>query len=870
MLDWRRMEKLSEVHLPEIISFYHQIISLNYRTFFYFAILIIIGLIILWAFFKLALRLLSIYHQLHQPFVFLEITPPSNADVSTLSTSKLFTLISHLLEEKSSLDRLLFRQRSCSLEIVSSKREGIRFLVRIPESISDSLEKSLRIYVPGIKIKQASDYIATSKNVNVVEFHLSEHFSLPLNIEADLKKHDPLAYLVGNMTQLKENDLLAFQIVVQPLHCSALKEINHIKLLIARNKFSQSESNSAVSRTLKVSTGILEKIVWAAMIPLLFVADFVTGEDSISRDQINDECKPTPADKEASEHIKSKLNQQLFKTTLRALLIMDKSDSPARKRGLASSFSSFFHPLGQSIVSKKDYPFKCLKDLRFWQFKNRLDGTALVLTSSEVGALYHFPSKGGGEIEDLSKVRTRDLPAPLALKNNQDLDVMFGKSTYGNLSYDIGLTDDDRSRHVYMIGQTGSGKTTIIYHMAKDDINKGRGLAVVDPHGDLAEDLLNIIPEKRTDDLVYFNPFDIKHPVGLNLLELTEGLDDDELELEKELVCESVISIFRRVFFKDESIDAHRIEYILRNTIYTAFTIPDHTIFTVYNLLNDASFRKPAIKNLTDENLLNFWKNEFGKAGDYQLVKMASGVTAKVGRFLFSPIAKRILEQPKSTINFDDILNKSKILICNLAEGKLGEDTSQLLGATVIAKIHQATVRRIRSEYSTRKPFYLFVDEFQNYATNSFTKLLSGGRKFGLRITIAEQSTAQQQNRNIVNVILANTGTVICFRTASPIDEEMILAQFAPALTHGDVGNLPRFQFYMKVSASEPLEPLSGKTIPITAQKDPVKIKRLIEASRKNYATKYSKPIKALPPAPPTINQEEKKKDQETIDCLVE
>ena len=869
MLDWSKM-KLPQIQLSDIISFYHQIISFNYRTLFYFLILIALGFIILWAILKLVFRLISIYHQLRQSFVFLEITPPNNADVSALSTSKLFSLISHLLEEGSWFDRLLFRHRSCSLEIVSSKREGIRFLIRAPESISDSLEKSLRIYVPGIKIKQASDYLATPKSANVVEFQLSEHFSLPLNIEADLTKHDPLAYLAGNMTQLKENDLLAFQIIVQPLHWSALKEINHIKLLIAHNKFSQSENNATVSRTLKMSTGILEKIVWTAMIPLLFLADFVTGEDSISQEKIDYEFKPTPADKEVSEHIKAKLNQQLFKTTLRALLIMDKSDSPARKRGLVSSFSSFYHSSGQSIVSKKTYPFKRLKDLYFWQFKNRLDGTPLVLTSSEVGALYHFPSKGGAEIEDLSKVRTRDLPAPLALKNNENLDVVFGKSTYGNLSYDIGLTDDDRSRHVYMIGQTGSGKTTIIYHMAKDDINKGRGLAVVDPHGDLAEDLLNIIPDKRIDDLVYFNPFDIKHPVGLNLLELTEGLDDDELELEKELVCESVISIFRRVFFKDESIDAHRIEYILRNTIYTAFTIPNHTIFTVYNLLNDASFRKPAIKNLTDENLLNFWKNEFGKAGDYQLVKMASGVTAKVGRFLFSPIAKRILEQPKSTINFDEILNKSKILICNLAEGKLGEDTSQLLGATVIAKIHQATVRRIRSEYSTRKPFYLFVDEFQNYATNSFTKLLSGGRKFGLRITIAEQSTAQQQNRNIVNVILANTGTVICFRTASPIDEEMILAQFAPALTHGDVGNLPRFQFYMKVSASEPLEPLSGKTIPIAAHKDQAKIQRLIAASRKNYTTKYSKPIKALPPAPPKTKPEDKKGDQETVDCLVE
>src|SRR5258708_1091063 len=223
--------------------------------------------------------------------------------------------------------------------------------------------------------------------------------------------------------------------------------------------------------------------------------------------------------------------------------------------------------------------------------------------------------------------------------------------------------------------------------------------------------------------------------------------------------------MFRRVFSNDETTNADRIEYILRNAIYTAFTLKKRTIFTVYELLNNPDFRKKVVKDLEDENLKSFWKNEFDKAGNYQIVKMISGVTAKVGRFLFSPTAKRILEQERSTINFDDILDQGKILLCNLSEGKLGDDTSQLLGITIITKIHQAALRRSRNNPKDRKPFYLFVDEFQNFATTSFTKLLSGGRKFGLRVTIAEQSTAQQKERNIVDVILANTGTVICFRT---------------------------------------------------------------------------------------------------------
>jgi hypothetical protein len=201
-------------------------------------------------------------------------------------------------------------------------------------------------------------------------------------------------------------------------------------------------------------------------------------------------------------------------------------------------------------------------------------------------------------------------------------------------------------------------------------------------------------------------------------------------------------------------------------------------------------------------------------------------------------------------------MTSGKILVCNLAEGKLGEDTSKLLGTTIIAKIQEATSRRARSKITTRRPFYLFVDEFQNFATNSFSKLLSGGRKFGLRITVAEQSTAQQHDQNIINVILANTGTVICFRTASPIDEDLMLGQFSPIVSKGEIVNLPRYHFYMKMSASDPQDPFSGETFPIPNLENKEKVEKLIEASRKNYAKIYKK-ISIPSPVIKTKPQEE-------------
>jgi energy-coupling factor transporter ATP-binding protein EcfA2 len=552
-----------------------------------------------------------------------------------------------------------------------------------------------------------------------------------------------------------------------------------------------------------------------------------------------------PYQEELEQRVKEKLDQELFNVTLRLYV---KGNNPQETNRIAKGFISVISSYGnsgyQSLIAKKILSVPKIPELLNWTFSKRLSlfPGSVILSTSEVADLYHFPYTSTTKTENIVKLMSRELPTPLSLKNDDNLDVVFGKNTYGGSEVDIGLTDDDRSRHLYLIGQTGSGKSTVIFHMASDDIKKGSGVAVIDPHGDLAEDLLSVVPLVRMNDLIYFNPFDIKYPIGINLLELVPGLDEDAVEQEKELVCESVVSVFRKIFSKDESTDAHRIEYILRNTIYTAFSVPDATIFTVYDLLENPDFQKQVIKNLEDENLKNFWKNEFGRAGNYQIVKMVSGVTAKIGRFLFSPTAKRILEQPHSTINFDEILDRKKILICNLAEGKLGEDTSRLLGTMIIAKIQQAVLRRARIQKDQRQPFYLFIDEFQNYATSSFSKLLSGGRKFGLRFTIAEQSTAQQEDRNITNVILANTGTIICFRTASPIDEELMLNQFAPYVNKSDIINLPRFKFYIKLSALTPEEPFSGETLPIVIKKDQTKTDKLIEASRKNYATLYQKP----------------------------
>lgn len=820
-----------------------------------------LGVVGIWVVLACVTRLLSFYQRLKQESVLLEVVPPTDTEVPAVSTAQLFTLIYGLLRQRSLADRFLLRQPNCSLEIVSQKESGIRYLLRVPKTLAEPMERSLRAYLPALKVKEGSEYLPEELpkelKTKVLEFKLASHQALPLSDQDDLKRHDPLVYLTGNMTQLKESELLALQLVVEPVGKYRQNRLKHRATKIQ-------PSALASQRTVDKVANVVEAVVGLLMIPFLVLSEFVTSQKPALPNRKITPNKGTPAHQPFEELTKYKLDQPLFETSVRALLVVEKSQMKTRERGLLATFTSFVHPIGQSLINKQNWFGSIGQKLRRWQFRSRLNTHTLILSASEVGALYHFPYSKLTRTEDLIKSRSRELPAPLSLKNNRDLDTVFAINRYGNNETNIGLTDDERSRHVYLIGQTGAGKSTAIYHIAASDIAKGRGLAVIDPHGDLAEDLLATVPESRINDVIYFNPFDIKHPIGINLLELPANLDEDELELEKELVCESVVSVFRRIFNKDENTDAHRIEYVLRNAIHTAFTVEDATIFTVYELLNNPTFQKKVISRLKDQNLRHFWKNEFGKAGNYQIVKMVSGVTAKIGRLLFSPMAKRILEQPQSTINYEEILNTEKILICNLAEGKLGEDTSQLLGTMMIAKIHQAALRRARKEASTRKSFYLFVDEFQNFATSSFTKLLSGGRKFGLRITIAEQSTAQQSDRSTVEVILANTGVVVCFRTASPVDEETMLAQFAPLVKAGDIPNLPRHHFFMRLAAIEAEDPFSGVTIPVPMVKDAEKIVRLVEASRRNYAIVHNQS------APTIIPKEIKKELTNTLPLNIE
>ncbi|QQR51992.1 TraM recognition domain-containing protein [bacterium] len=479
-----------------------------------------------------------------------------------------------------------------------------------------------------------------------------------------------------------------------------------------------------------------------------------------------------------------------------------------------------------------------------------------IFSSTELGELYHIAHSKAAKTENVARSLSKTLPAQISLKGNPNFDVILGKNVHHGSTTAIGLTTIERERHIYIIGGTGNGKTTMMLYGMVQDLKNGKGFAFVDPHGDAAEEVLRHVPEDRVENVIYFNPDDLSHPIGLNLLEIPEGLSGDDLLREKDRVTEATISVFRKIF-SDDGTGGHRIEYVLRNTIQTALTMEGATLFTIFRLLNDDDYRKTIVDKLTDEDLKNFWENELGKAGDFQRVKMSAGITAKVGRFLFSASAKRILEQPRSTIDFDDILASGKVLVCNFSKGLLGEDTSELFGITVLAKLQMAALRRARIGAANRRPYYLYVDEFQNFATMSFVQMLSEARKYKLFLTMAEQSTSQQDDQQMVNIIFANVGTVVCFRTGNPADEKYLLPLFSPYIQAGEIANLPAFNFYARLSAVSSQEPTSGETIVLVEVGDEVIADRVRETSRAKYAIRYVDGVeakgtaKAMPDANP-------------------
>lgn len=367
----------------------------------------------------------------------------------------------------------------------------------------------------------------------------------------------------------------------------------------------------------------------------------------------------------------------------------------------------------------------------------------------------------------------------------------FAKTNFRNQERVFGIKSDDRRRHMYVIGKTGMGKTNLLENMAIQDIRSGRGICFIDPHGEAAEKMLRAIPSNRINDVVYFNPADSDFPIAFNIL---EAVDEDK----KNLVASGMMGVFKKIW---PDVWSARMEYILNNTILALLDYPGSTMLGVNRMMSDKDFRKRVYPKIKDPVVKSFWINEFDKWEDRFRKEAVAAIQNKVGQFLSSAVIRHIVGQPKSTINLFDIMNEKKILIANLSKGRIGEDAMRLLGGMLVTKIQLAAMERVDIPEEERKDFYLYVDEFQNFATESFANILSEARKYRLNLILAHQYINQlifDSNSTVRDAVFGNVGTLIVFRVGAE-DAEHLEKEFEPVFMMNDIVNLTKYNIYLKL-----------------------------------------------------------------------
>jgi CxxC-x17-CxxC domain-containing protein len=402
----------------------------------------------------------------------------------------------------------------------------------------------------------------------------------------------------------------------------------------------------------------------------------------------------------------------------------------------------------------------------------------------------------------------------------------FAKTNFRNQDVAFGIKTDDRRRHMYVIGKTGMGKTNLLENLAIQDIQNGHGIAFIDPHGDTAEKLIKAIPSNRINDVIYFNPADQAYPIAFNVMESV----DPEF---RHLVASGLVGVFKKIWAESWG---PRLEYILRNAILGLLETPGTTLLGVTRILVDKSYRERIVEKITDPVVRSFWVDEFTQWNDRTLAEVISPIQNKVGQFLSNALVRNIVGQTNSSFDVRKIMDERKILIMNLSKGRLGEDNSALLGAMMITKIQLAAMGRVDIPEETRADFYLYVDEFQNFATESFANILSEARKYHLNLILANQYVTQIDEK-VRDAIFGNAGSIISFRVGAT-DAEFLEKEFEPVFMMNDIVNLPKYQIYLKLMIDGIAgDAFSASVLPPIAFVDAGNDETVIQVSRERYAS---------------------------------
>ncbi|HSX14347.1 MAG TPA: ATP-binding protein [Candidatus Saccharimonadales bacterium] len=776
----------------------------------------------------------------------IHLPPPGNegeeSDPRTVMRQKIAqaeTLYSLLAgATKKGASTAIYGQRHISLEIVATDGT-IHFFMAVPVALVPVAEQAIQSAYPTARLEEVEDYNIFSeqgklKGTTGGELILQQPYSYPVMTYAELE-NDPMQALLHTLSQLKAGEGAAVQIMVRPADKSWSNAVN---------KLAAQKRKSPGSTSLKITPKDLAK----AAIKSPKSADPASPAAAIETPQL------TGIDEAIISSIEEKAKHPGFETLIRVLA---SSPDNTRAQGLltqmVSAFSLYEAPgrNGFKMISAGNISGLVTAFIfRFFPPELR----SQILNTQELATLFHLPDAEATPTSQVERQQFQEADSPVNLPTEG---LLFGYNQFRGVQKEVRLSTNDRRRHTYIVGQTGTGKSTMLENLAVQDMLAGRGFAFIDPHGDTAERLLSVVPKARAEDIVYFNPGDVERPLGLNLFEFSSPE-------QKDFIIQETINMLYKIYDPGKTgIIGPRFEQWFRNAALTLMSDPaGSTFIEIPKVFTDSEYLKQKFKYLQDQTVIEFWTKEMAQTSDFHKSEMLGWFSSKFGAFLQNEMMRNIIGQTKSAFNFREIMDQNKILIVNLSKGLLGELNANLIGMIFVIKFQAAAMSRAQVPEDQRNDFCLYVDEFQNFSTDSFATILSEARKYRLNLIVANQFISQL-SEEIRTAVFGNVGSVVSFRTG-PEDADFLVKQFAPIFDSHDLVNIPNYNAVIRLMVGGlPSQPFSLRALPPLTVSNPElgeAIKQLSAAkfgsSKNQVAAEITARLQGHTPEPPSVAAE--------------
>ncbi len=728
----------------------------------------------------------------------------------------LFAAIAGLSREKGFSKWLRGRNDHLSFEIVA-KEGKISFYVAVPDKIKEFVEQQIHAQYPHAEITEEIDYNIFKPQSHAVGAYLwfKSKSAFPFKTYKKMDS-DPLVSILNPLSKFSDEEGALIQYVVRPATTQWRGEgVRMIREIREGQKFEYVAKRGGLSRSL----GRWKKAIFPAK------------SDAAKQTAGTEPYRLTQMEEEMVKNMEEKISHGGLEITIRLVSSADtKEKAQLNLENIINSFSQYnIYRYGNSFgaaVPKK--PGALIQDSIYRSPREKF---YMVLNTEEMSSFWHLPLPST-ETPHINWLGARKAPPPTNMPKEG---IMLGRAVYRGTETVVRMKREDRRRHLYTVGKSGSGKSVFIQNLAVQDVQNGEGVCVIDPHGDFVEYVLQHIPKERADDVIYFNPADTDRPIGLNMLEV-------KTEEQKDFATQEMISIFYKLV-TDPSMIGPMFEHNMRNVMLTLMSDLETpgTIAEIPRMFTDDAFVAQWKKKLKDPVVRAFWDKEMAKTSDFHKSEMLGYLISKVGRFVENEMVRNIIGQSHSGFNFRDIMDNKKILLVNLAKGLVGEINSNLLGMIIVSKLQMAALERAALPEEQRHDFYLYIDEFQNFITESIATILSEARKYRLELIIAHQYLNQlvdNKGKNTVrDAVLGNAGTIVSFRIGVE-DAEVLAKEFAPVFGAYDLINVEQYTAYIKLLIDNTAaKPFNMFTYPPTAGN-----KQLAAAIKELSRLKYGRP----------------------------